>query len=154
MKLLVLQHIACEHPGQLREYLNRDGVDWQSVELDEGEKIPSLEPFDALWVMGGPMDVWDTDEHPWLIDEKAAIRRWVSELKRPYLGLCLGHQLLADAEPDTVSTWSEVPAYRQALINTLGEEALPAMLADATAQLPSFIDNSEKLYRNFMRAAF
>ena len=63
-------------------------------------------------------------------------------------------QYHVEVEPDTVSTWSEVPAYRQALINTLGEEALPAMLADATAQLPSFIDNSEKLYRNFMRAAF
>ena len=51
MKLLVLQHIACEHPGQLREYLARDGIDWQSVELDEGEKIPPLEPFDALWAV-------------------------------------------------------------------------------------------------------
>jgi len=64
MKLLVLQHIACEHPGQLREYLNRDGVDWQFVELDEGEKIPSLEPFDALWVMGGPMDRFRLAGHP------------------------------------------------------------------------------------------
>jgi len=97
MKLLVFQHIDCEHPGQLREYLRRDGVDWQAVELDEGEEIPSLEPFDALWVMGGPMDVWDTEKHPWLITEKKAIHRWVTELKRPYLGLCLGHQLLADA---------------------------------------------------------
>ncbi|MGH6908378.1 MAG: type 1 glutamine amidotransferase, partial [Aestuariivirga sp.] len=48
-------------------------------------------------VMGGPMDVWDVDEHPWLIPEKQAIRRWVGDLKRPFLGVCLGHQLLADA---------------------------------------------------------
>lgn len=47
--------------------------------------------------MGGPMDVWDVDVHPWLIPEKAAIRKWVRELNKPYLGLCLGHQLLADA---------------------------------------------------------
>ena len=233
MNLLVLQHIECEHPGQLREYLKRDGVNWHSVELDEGEKIPTLEGFDAMWVMGGPMDVWDTDEHPWLIEEKAAIRKWVAELKRPYLGLCLGHQLLADAlggqcskldppeigvleieltdagvedaifrdmpnrqsalqwhsvqvsktpnnctvlasspacanqamrvgdnawsmqyhvevEPDTVANWSSIPAYRNALINTLGEDALPDLLKNATDTLDSFASNSELLYRNFM----
>jgi GMP synthase-like glutamine amidotransferase len=47
--------------------------------------------------MGGAMDVWDVEEHPWLIAEKRAIRHWVRELRRPYLGICLGHQLLADA---------------------------------------------------------
>lgn len=97
MKLLVIQHIDCEHPGSLREFLAADDISWDAVELDEGEPIPPLENYDALWVMGGPMDVWDVDEHPWLVPEKAAIREWVGELKKPFLGLCLGHQLLADA---------------------------------------------------------
>lgn len=97
MRLLVFQHIECEHPGSLRNYLREDGVDWDAVELDEGEPIPDLTNYDALWVMGGPMDVWDVEDHPWLIAEKDAIRTWVTELKKPYLGLCLGHQLLADA---------------------------------------------------------
>lgn len=97
MNLLVFQHIACEHPGQLRTYLERDGVRWDAVELDAGESIPDLAKYDALWVMGGPMDVWEIAAHPWLVAEKAAIQRWVLELRRPYLGLCLGHQLLADA---------------------------------------------------------
>ena len=97
MRLLVFQHIACEHPGIFRKYLAGDGVAWDAVELDEGQPIPELSPYDALWVMGGPQDVWDVEECPWLIAEKAAIRRWVRELKRPYLGICLGHQLLADA---------------------------------------------------------
>ena len=96
-RLLVFQHIECEHPGSLREALLADGVDWTVVELDAGDAIPTLEDYDPLWVMGGPMDVWDTDEHPWLVAEKEAIRRWVRELERPFLGLCLGHQLLADA---------------------------------------------------------
>lgn len=97
MRLLVFQHIDCEHPGKLRDFLAEDGVDWRAVELDEGDAIPDLEDFDALWVMGGPMDVWDVEEHPWLVAEKAAIRRWVRELGKPFLGICLGHQLLADA---------------------------------------------------------
>lgn len=97
MRLLVFQHIDCEHPGSLREFLAGDGVEWDAVELDAGEEIPVLERYDALWVMGGPMDVWDVEEHPWLAAEKRAIRRWVRELDRPFLGLCLGHQLLADA---------------------------------------------------------
>lgn len=97
MKLLVFQHVECEHPGSLRKFLKRDGIEWDAVELDDGEPIPDLNGYDALWVMGGPMDVWDIEENPWLVPEKAAIRTWVRDMKKPYLGLCLGHQLLADA---------------------------------------------------------
>ena len=97
MRILVFQHIACEHPGIFRQFFAEDGIAWDAVELDEAEAIPDLEGYDVLWVMGGAMDVWDVEEHPWLIDEKRAIRRWVRELNRPFMGLCLGHQLLADA---------------------------------------------------------
>jgi len=97
MKLLVFQHIDCEHPGSLRKFLADDEVEWDAVNLHKNEEIPDLNEYDALWVMGGPMDVWDIDDCPWLIKEKAAIRKWVVELEKPYLGLCLGHQLLADA---------------------------------------------------------
>ena len=96
-RVLVFQHISIEHPGIFREFMKADGVTWDAIELDEGEKIPSLDPYDALIVMGGPMDVFEEDKYPWLIDEKRAIRQWVLERRKPYLGLCLGHQLLADA---------------------------------------------------------
>ena len=96
-RILVFQHIAVEHPGVFRDFLEADGIEWQAVELDEGEPVPDLNGFDALWVMGGPMDVWQEAEHPWLAAEKAAIRHAVNDLGLPYLGFCLGHQLLADA---------------------------------------------------------
>ncbi len=97
MNILVFQHIAIEHPGCFRDFMNADGVTWQPVEMDEGEPIPAFDDFDALIVMGGPMDVWQEAEHPWLVDEKAAIREAVDEHGLPYLGFCLGHQLLAEA---------------------------------------------------------
>ena len=97
MRILVFKHIECEHPGMFRTHFSEREVEWDTVEFDQGEKIPNLEPYDALWVMGGPMDVWDDAKYPWLTDEKNAIRIWVKEIKRPYLGICLGHQLLAEA---------------------------------------------------------
>jgi GMP synthase-like glutamine amidotransferase len=96
-RILVFQHVACEHPGVFRDFLAADGIAWDAVELDEGDPIPDLGRYDALWVMGGPMDVWQEDAHPWFVAEKAAIREAVGERRMPFFGLCLGHQLLAEA---------------------------------------------------------
>ena len=43
------------------------------------------------------MDTWQEDAHPWLVQEKALIREAVAERGMPFMGLCLGHQLLACA---------------------------------------------------------
>ena len=96
-RILVFQHIPVEHPGIFRDFLNEDGIRWDTVELDAGAPIPRLDRYDGLWVMGGPMDVWEEDTYPWLCGEKAAIREAVADRGLPYLGVCLGHQLLADA---------------------------------------------------------
>lgn len=97
MHILVLQHARVEHPGIFRKFLDEDGHTWDAVELDEGEALPALDGYDALWVMGGPMDTWQEDAHPWLVAEKALIREAVEVRGLPFLGLCLGHQLLAEA---------------------------------------------------------
>ncbi|MEL6296170.1 MAG: type 1 glutamine amidotransferase [Pseudomonadota bacterium] len=108
MKLLVLQHAKVEHPGIFRKFLEEDGHSYDAVELDQGAPLPPLDGYDGLWVMGGPMDIWQEDQHPWLVEEKAFIRAAVEERGLPFLGLCLGHQLLAEALGGTVGP-SEVP---------------------------------------------
>jgi len=96
-RILVFQHHPLEHPGTFREFLAADGIAWDAVRLDAGEAIPALDGYAALVVMGGPQDVWEEERYPWLVPEKAAIREAVVARGMPYLGICLGHQLLAAA---------------------------------------------------------
>lgn len=96
-RALIFQHMIHDNAGRFLDFFAEDGVHPDTVRLWEGEAIPDLKPYDLLLVLGGAMDVWQERDYPWLVAEKQAIREWVNERARPYLGLCLGHQLLADA---------------------------------------------------------
>ncbi len=96
MKFLILQHINIEHPGIFLDFMKKDKIHIDTVELDEGEKIPKLDSYDAMIVMGGPMDTWQEETYPWLKTEKEEIHKFVSVMKKPFLGLCLGAQLLSE----------------------------------------------------------
>ena len=97
MEIIVLQHIKIEDPGYIKDLMLLDDVNLTTIELDEGEKIPNdFNKFDAMFCMGGPMDTWMEDKYSWLIDEKQKIKNFVINLKKPYLGFCLGCQLLGE----------------------------------------------------------
>jgi GMP synthase-like glutamine amidotransferase len=97
LKFLSLQHIAIEDPGTFKDFLLEDGHTLTTIQLDEGDTIPSnLNEFDAILCMGGPMDTHMEKEYPWLVPEKKAIAEYVLNLEKPFLGFCLGCQLLGE----------------------------------------------------------
>jgi len=96
-EVIVLQHINIEDPGYIKDLMIEDNINLTTIELDEGEKIPQdLPKYDAMFCMGGPMDTWMEKDYPWLIEEKKKIKEFVVDLKKPYLGFCLGCQLLGE----------------------------------------------------------
>ena len=97
MEAIILQHIKIEDPGYIKDLMIADGWKLTTIELDEGDKIPNnLNQFDVMFCMGGPMDTWMEEKHPWLIEEKKRIKEFVLEKKKPFLGFCLGCQLLGE----------------------------------------------------------
>ena len=97
MNIIILQHIKIEDPGFIKDLMLADGFNLTTIELDEGEKIPKdLSKFNGMFCMGGPMDTHMEKEYPWLIEEKKMIKEFVINLKKPYLGFCLGCQLLGE----------------------------------------------------------
>ena len=95
-RVLVFQHMEMCHPGIFRSFLCEDGIAWRAPRLDLGEQIPDLAAFDALWVMGGPRISGKRQSTPGWPVKRAAIRDAV-RARHAVLGICLGHQLLADA---------------------------------------------------------
>ena len=96
-KVLVFKHMPSQNPGIFRNFAPEFGVSFHEIDLHAGDVIPNLENFDGLWVMGGSMNASDEHDFPWLIEEKNIIRKAVCDMKMPFLGICLGHQLVADA---------------------------------------------------------
>jgi GMP synthase (glutamine-hydrolysing) len=94
VKVLVLQHVACEPPGVYEDVLRDRSVMIDRVELDAGDRVPDWQRFDAVIAMGGPMGAGDDEDLPWLAGERRLIRDAV-HAGLPFWGVCLGAQLLA-----------------------------------------------------------
>jgi GMP synthase-like glutamine amidotransferase len=94
-RFLVFQHMPWEGPGMhLLRSAKSQGLQLHVVEVWH-QTIPDLATYDGLIVLGGSPNVGQEAKYPFLRAEKAAIRE-VLEADKPYLGFCLGHQLLAD----------------------------------------------------------
>jgi len=94
MKVLIVQHVECEGPGYLEDFLHEKRIEYEIAKMYEGEQLP--DDFDALIVLGGPMNVYEEERYPYLKRLTTTITNFVTEGGH-YLGFCLGGQLLAKA---------------------------------------------------------
>ena len=96
MKVLIVQHVECEGPGYLEDFLYERQIDFRIIRMHEGDNLPNVNDFDALIVLGGPMNVYEEERYPYLEYLTTTIKNFATD-GRHYLGFCLGAQLLAKA---------------------------------------------------------
>ena len=95
-KVIVFQHNPWEGPGQfLLTAAKKINAKMDVVHVWK-ETIPELNGYLALIVLGGGPNVDQEHIYPFLTEEKRRIKKAIAQ-DMPYLGFCLGHQLLADA---------------------------------------------------------
>ena len=102
-KVLVFQHVPYEPLGTLDPLLKAAGFRIRYVNFGrQPDSRPTLDGYEALIVLGGPMNSDQINSYPNLITEVDIIREAV-ERDMSVLGICLGAQLLAKALGGAVS---------------------------------------------------
>lgn len=97
MKTLILCHKSQRDAGAFEDMLHARGADVE-VRLAFDEGVADINPLahDLTIFMGGPMGAYQTDLFPYLNDEVKYLEKRL-EADKPYLGICLGGQLMARA---------------------------------------------------------
>lgn len=96
MRIRCFQHVVFEGLGAIEPWLRSRGHHLTYTEFFRNEPVPSIDSFDGLIVMGGPMGANDDGDLPWLTAEKQLIAEAITR-GMPVLGICLGAQLMAAA---------------------------------------------------------
>jgi GMP synthase-like glutamine amidotransferase len=137
-----LQHVPFEGIGAIEDWARARGHALSATELYQttaaangpagAPDFPAHGELDLLVVMGGPMNVYESEKYPWLEAERTFIARAIDS-GRAVLGICLGAQLIADilGGPVAKGAHREIGWY-------------PVELTDAGRALPVFADFPDK----------
>jgi GMP synthase-like glutamine amidotransferase len=106
MRIHYLQHVPFEDPGSILTWAKNRGWELTHTPLYNypkgGVPFPLARDFDWLVIMGGPMNVYEEAEYPWLAEEKVFIKHAADEGVL-VIGLFLGAQLLSCVLGGTVT---------------------------------------------------
>ncbi|WP_199609606.1 type 1 glutamine amidotransferase [Flocculibacter collagenilyticus] len=90
----VIQPVKKSGLGHIESWLAQQQATVSVTRLYNGEAPPKHANFDWLILLGGPMNVYQEEEYPWLISVKQLIKHSIEQDKIIF-GICLGAQLAA-----------------------------------------------------------
>ncbi|MDO9368315.1 MAG: glutamine amidotransferase [Sphingopyxis sp.] len=94
---LIIRHVPHEGLAGYREPIEAAGYDLARIDVsDPAFCAVDLSEPDLLIMMGGPMGVYEQDQHPWIACQMRRLARRL-EAGRPTLGVCFGAQMMAAA---------------------------------------------------------
>jgi GMP synthase-like glutamine amidotransferase len=93
-RILILQHARDNHKGYVGQLLDDYAIPYDILDV-EHETIPDAKQYAAIIALGGSQHAYALDQYPYLAQERVMLHTMV-EHDIPFLGICLGGQLLAD----------------------------------------------------------
>ncbi|AWW33045.1 amidotransferase [Echinicola strongylocentroti] len=125
LRIHYLQHVHFEGLGLIKNWIGEHQHILTATRFYKNEKLPTIDSFDWLIIMGGPMGVNDEKDYPWLIKEKSYIRKAI-DMDKTVIGICLGAQLIASSlgarvyqNPVKEIGWFPVQKSKEAIGNPL-----------------------------------
>ena len=94
------QHIGGDYPELYADILTRHNIELTTYRCDEGQMPSSLSEQDGWLCSPSRLSVYDDID--WLRDVEQLLRDMVAT-ETPYVGICFGHQLMAQALGATVA---------------------------------------------------
>lgn len=101
MTILFVQHVNNEGPGHFMQVLHEHNVPFQILETSSSVSFSRPSDVRGVIILGGPMNVDQESDYPFLVEEKVFIRELIRE-EIPLLGICLGAQLIGQAAGGSV----------------------------------------------------
>lgn len=93
--ILIIQNIKREYPGAIQQLLDERQLPYEIIQMAErAANPPDVNQYSALIVMGGPDSANDITAK---MQTEISVVKQALDLGLPYLGICLGHQVLVKA---------------------------------------------------------
>ncbi|TDT71871.1 GMP synthase-like glutamine amidotransferase [Hypnocyclicus thermotrophus] len=95
MNIFCIKHVSFEDPGIIENWAIKNNYTFKYIKMYENYKLPNINDIDILVILGGPMNIYEEKQYPFLKEEKTFIKQVINANKK-IIGICLGAQLIAD----------------------------------------------------------